>query len=159
MCDKLAKVSTRDNARTPVQWDDSENAGFTTGTPWFYVNPNYKEINAKKEMEDPNSILNFYKKLLRFRKENRIVIYGDYKEYYKNSNDFYVYERTLNKQRMLVICSFTEKELKFVAPKGYILENGEKVLGNYDTKSLSSNSFKTRPYELRVYMFENWFIV
>lgn len=155
MCDKLAKVSTRDNARTPVQWDDSENAGFTTRTPWFYVNPNYKEINAKKEMEDPNSILNFYKKLLRFRKENRIVIDGDYKEYYKNSNNFYVYERTLNKQRMLVICSFTEKELNFVAPKGYILENGEKVLGNYDTKSLLSNSFKTRPYELRVYMFED----
>lgn len=155
LCEKLARVSTRDNARTPVQWDDSENAGFTTGKPWFYVNPNYKEINAKKEMEDPNSILNFYKKLLRFRKENRIVIDGDYKEYYKNSKNLYVYERTLNKQRMLVICSFAEKEINFVAPKGYELEKGKKVLGNYDSEYVSANGFKTRPYELRVYMFED----
>lgn len=155
ICEKLAKVSTRDNARTPVQWTDEENAGFTTGTPWFYVNPNYKEINAKKEMEDPNSILNFYKKLLRFRKENRIVIDGDYKEYYKNSKYLYVYERTLGNQRMLVICSFTEKGISFDAPKGYDLEKGEKVLGNYETECISANGFKTRPYELRVYMFND----
>lgn len=154
-CEKLARVSTRDNARTPVQWNDGKNAGFTTGTPWFYVNPNYKEINAENEMNNPNSILNFYKKLLRFRKENRIVIDGDYKEYYHGSNELFVYERVLNNQRMLVICSFTEKGVSFDAPAGYELEKGEKIFGNYKTDCIVGNGFKTRPYELRVYMFND----
>lgn len=154
-CAELLRVSTRDNARTPVQWNDSENAGFTTGTPWFHVNENYKEVNAEKEMADPNSILNFYKKLLRFRKENRIVIDGDYKEYYKNSNKLYVYERTLGNERMLVICSFTDKNVNFEAPKGYDLEKGEKIFGNYESDSVCGNGFKNRPYELRVYLFND----
>lgn len=106
-------------------------------------------------MNDPNSILNFYKKLLRFRKENRIVIDGDYKEYYHASKELYVYERTLNNQRMLVICSFTDKGVNFDAPAGYDLEKGEKIFGNYETECVAGNGFKTRPYELRVYMFDD----
>ena len=152
-CEHLARISTRDNARTPVQWTGGENAGFTTGKPWFYINPNYKEVNAEKEMSDPNSLLNFYKKLIRFRKENEIVLKGDYKEYYANSKDLYVYERTYNNQRMLVICSFTEKGVAFEAPEGYDLSKGVKVLGNYESEHICGNGFKTRPYEMRVYMF------
>lgn len=152
-CEHLARISTRDNARTPVQWTGGENAGFTTGKPWFYINPNYKEVNAEKEMSDPNSLLNFYKKLIRFRKENEIVLKGDYKEYYPNSKDLYVYERTYNNQRMLVICSFTEKGVAFEAPEGYDLSKGVKVLGNYESEHICGNGFKTRPYEMRVYMF------
>lgn len=152
-CEHLARISTRDNARTPVQWTGGENAGFTTGKPWFYINPNYKEVNAEKELSDPNSLLNFYKKLIRFRKENEIVLKGDYKEYYANSKDLYVYERTYNNQRMLVICSFTEKGVAFEAPKGYDLSKGVKVLGNYESEHICGNGFKTRPYEMRVYMF------
>lgn len=152
-CEHLARISTRDNARTPIQWTGGENAGFTTGKPWFYINPNYKEVNAEKEMSDPNSLLNFYKKLIRFRKENEIVLKGDYKEYYPNSKDLYVYERTYNNQRMLVICSFTEKGVAFEAPEGYDLSKGVKVLGNYESEHICGNGFKTRPYEMRVYMF------
>lgn len=152
-CEHLARISTRDNARTPIQWTGGENAGFTTGKPWFYINPNYKEVNAEKEMSDPNSLLNFYKKLIRFRKENEIVLKGDYKEYYANSKDLYVYERTYNNQRMLVICSFTEKGVAFEAPEGYDLSKGVKVLGNYKSEHICGNGFKTRPYEMRVYMF------
>lgn len=152
-CEHLARISTRDNARTPVQWTGSENAGFTTGKPWFYINPNYKEVNAEKELSDPNSLLNFYKKLIRFRKGNEIVLKGDYKEYYKNSKNLYVYERTYNNQRMLVICSFTEKGVAFEAPEGYDLSKGVKVLGNYESEHICGNGFKTRPYEMRVYMF------
>lgn len=152
-CEHLARISTRDNARTPVQWTGGENAGFTTGKPWFYINPNYKEVNAEKEMSDPNSLLNFYKKLIRFRKENEIVLKGDYKEYYESSKNLYVYERTYNNQRMLVICSFTEKGVAFEAPEGYDLSKGVKVLGNYESEHICGNGFKTRPYEMRVYMF------
>lgn len=152
-CEHLARISTRDNARTPVQWTDGENAGFTTGKPWFYINPNYKEVNAEKELSDPNSLLNFYKKLIRFRKENEIVLKGDYKEYYANSKNLYVYERTYNNQRMLVICSFTEKGVAFEAPEGYDLSKGVKVLGNYESDHICGNGFKTRPYEMRIYMF------
>lgn len=152
-CEHLARISTRDNARTPIQWTGGENAGFTTGKPWFYINPNYKEVNAEKELSDPNSLLNFYKKLIRFRKENEIVLKGDYKEYYANSKNLYVYERTYNNQRMLVICSFTEKGVAFEAPEGYDLSKGVKVLGNYESEHICGNGFKTRPYEMRVYMF------
>lgn len=152
-CEHLARISTRDNARTPVQWTGGKNAGFTTGKPWFYINPNYKEVNAEKELSDPNSLLNFYKKLIRFRKENEIVLKGDYKEYYENSKNLYVYERTYNNQRMLVICSFTEKGIAFEAPEGYDLSKGVKVLGNYESEHICGNGFKTRPYEMRVYMF------
>ena len=149
-----AVKSTRDNARTPVQWDDSENAGFTSGTPWFPVNPNYKQINAKKEMEDPNSILNHYKALIKFKKENEVAIFGDYKEHYKNSDKLYVYERNYLGKRLLVINSFSDSSVAFEAPKGFNLEDGKPVLCNYANPTVQGNGFKLRPYESRVYVFE-----
>ena len=149
-----AVKSTRDNARTPVQWDDSENAGFTSGTPWFPVNPNYKQINAKKEMEDPNSILNHYKALIKFKKENDVAIFGDYKEHYKISDKLYVYERNYLGKRLLVINSFSDSSVAFEAPKGFNLEEGKPVLCNYANPTVQGNGFKLRPYETRVYVFE-----
>ena len=103
------------------------------------------------EQDDPDSILNFYKKLLRFRKENEIVIYGSYKEYYPNSGELYVYEREYEGQRMLVVCSFTEKPVRFTAPEGMDLSKAQLVLQNYDVV-YNSNVFLTKPYETRVYM-------
>ncbi len=153
-CFELAVKSTRDNARTPVQWDDSENAGFTTGTPWFPVNENYRQINAKKEMADPDSILNHYKKLIKFKRENDVAIYGDYKEHYKGSHKLYVYERNYKGKRLLVINSFTEKPVAFEAPKGFDLEQGKAILCNYKNPTIQGNGFKTRPFEARVYLFE-----
>lgn len=153
--DEKVKVSCRDNARTPFQWDDSENAGFTSGKPWFYVNPNYKEINVKEQENDENSVLNFYRKILRFRKENDVVINGIYKEYCKKSKEIYVFERVLGAVRILTVNSFTAKAVRFNAPKGYELENGALVLNNYKENPIVDNGFTLRPYETRTYMFED----
>ncbi len=149
-----AVKSTRDNCRTPVQWDGSENAGFTTGTPWFPVNKNYPEINAEKEMNDPDSILNHYKALIKFKKENEVAIWGDFKEHYKNSDKLFVYERNYKGKRLLVINSFTEENVAFEAPKGFNLDEGMPILCNYKNLTVQNNGFKTRPYETRVYYFE-----
>ncbi len=153
-CWDWAVRSTRDNARTPVQWNDSENAGFTTGTPWFPVNTNYKQINAEKEINDPDSILNHYKALIKFKRENEVAIYGDYKEHYKNSDKLYVYERNYKGKRLLVINSFSDESVPFEAPKGFDLEKGTPVLCNYANPTVQGNGFKLRPYESRVYVFE-----
>lgn len=151
---EFAVKSTRDNSRTPVQWDDSKNAGFTTGTPWFPVNENYKQINAKAEMANPDSIYNHYKKLIKFKKENDVAKWGDYKEYYKNSDKLYVYSRSFNGKRLLVINSFSDERVPFEAPKGFDLEKGTPILCNYENNFVQCNGFKLRPYETRVYMFE-----
>ena len=146
--------TARGNARTPVQWDDSPNAGFTTGKPWIPVNPNYKQINAKAEILDGNSIFNHYRKLIAFRKSHPVAIYGDYKEHCADSKELYVYERSLNGKRLLVICSFTEKNVGFWAPEGFDLSKGKLVLANYMDNNMHGNGFTMRPYETRVYYFE-----
>jgi len=151
MMHKLQKMS-RDNARTPMQWDDGENAGFTTGIPWIEVNKNHKEINVQKAQEDPNSILNYYKKIIKLRKEHEIIVYGDYKELYPKHKHLYVYERNLNKQKLIVITSFSDKLQKFVVPKDIKYTSCELLLSNYPDASSNIEDFITRPYEARVYL-------
>ena len=146
--------TTRGNARTPVQWDATPNAGFTTGTPWMPVNPNYKTINAQAEVLEPNSIFNHYRKLIAFRKKYPVAIHGEYREHLPESKDLYVYERSLDGKRLLVICSFTEKPVGFWAPEGFDLTKGKPVLCNYPDNQIHGNGFTTRPYETRVYYFE-----
>ena len=150
---KLASEVSRENARTPVQWNKSANAGFTTGTPWFKVNDNYKEINVEDAENDPNSLLNFYRKLINFRKGNELVIYGKYNEFYHSNPSLYVYERVLGSEKLLVVCSFKEHSVKFRAPKGYDLSKGELVASNYSDNKIVDNGFVTKPYEVRVYKF------
>ena len=151
---KMANKGSRENSRTPIQWDDSEYAGFSTAEPWFNLNPNYTEINVAQAEADENSILNYYRKLLKFRKEHEVAIYGDFKQYYENSGDLFVYERSLDGEKILVVCSFTEKSINFVAPDGFDLSKGELVLNNYRINPENRNSFVTRPYECRVYYFK-----
>ena len=146
--------TARGNARTPVQWDASPNAGFTTGTPWMRVNPNYRTINAQAEVLEPNSIFNHYRKLIAFRKKYPVAIHGEYREHLPESKDLYVYERSLDGKRLLVICSFTEKSVGFWAPEGFDLTKGKPVLCNYMENPIHGNGFTTRPYETRVYYFE-----
>ncbi|MCQ2483842.1 MAG: alpha-glucosidase [Clostridia bacterium] len=150
---KLSSEVNRENARTPVQWNKSENAGFTTGTPWFGINDNYKEINVEDAENDPDSLLNFYRQLINFRKGNELVIYGKYKEYYHANPNLYVYERVLGNEKLLVVCSFKEGSVKFKAPKGYDLSAGELVASNYKDNKIVDNGFVTKPYEVRVYKF------
>ena len=119
--ERLKKLwrSSRDSARTPVQWSAEENAGFTTGTPWLPVNENYKEINGEREEKDPDSLLNFYRKAISLRKSLSVVRHGEYKEHFRRSKKLYVYTRETESQKLLVICSFTEKPTKVKIPRGY----------------------------------------
>jgi glycosidase len=149
---KFCMYASRDNARTPMQWDDSKNAGFTSADEtWFEINPNYTEINVQSEIENKNSILNYYKKLLRFRKENDIVKYGDFHTV-KTKGKIFAYMRKFNNERMLVVCSFSDKALKFKSPSDFDLAKAELVLFNYNDNKISDNGFTTRPYETRVYI-------
>lgn len=144
--------SSRDSARTPVQWSCEANAGFTTpdATPWIAVNPNYTEINAAAQESDPNSLLNFYRKAIKLRKSLPVVRYGNYREYQKGSKKLYVYTREHGNQRLLVVCSFSEENASFRAPRGYDLSKGKLLLcGHPDAPDNT-----LRPYECRVYLFE-----
>lgn len=152
---ETAMYASRDNARTPVQWSAEKNAGFTTADkPWFHINPNYKEINVEAAEKDPDSILNYYRQLLKFRKENEIVIYGQYKEHYHERKDLFVYSRHYKDQRMLVICSFSDKQMNFKAPQGFNLADGEIMLSNYHNPKNNGNGCILKPYETRVYLFK-----
>ena len=147
------RYKSRDNARTPMQWDDTVNGGFTKGTPWMTVNPNHTEINTQKQVNDKNSIFNYYKKLISLRKEHEIIVYGSYRPYLEESEEIFSYTRTLNNKILLTTCNFTQKELDFKVPVD--LEDKERkiLISNYDNANLNDNSFKLRPYEAIVYMF------
>ena len=124
-------VSTRDSARTPVQWTDGPNAGFTTGKPWFYVNPNYTSVNAEREDRDPLSILNFYRRCLALRKSSETLLWGTYREYFQGSRKVFMYERKYKSERILVICSFNKEAMSYRLPKGYDPSKGQLLLDNY----------------------------
>ena len=148
---EIIQHSSRENSRTPVQWSDAKSAGFSTAEPWFPINDNYHHVNVAVQEEDPNSLLNFYRELLRFRKENPIVLYGEYIEHMPDDKDFYVYERRYEGKRLLVICSFTAEQIRFNAPAHIDLEHWQLELSNYDYCFAIGNGFTIRPYELRVY--------
>ena len=137
-------VSSRDSSRTPVQWTPGENAGFTTGTPWFYVNSNYPTVNAETEESDPDSILNFYRKCLALRKENETLLFGTYKEYKKLSSKVYLYERALGNDRILVLCSFSDRPCRVRLPKPYRGLPSICLLSNYSEKPFDGT---LQPYE------------
>ena len=148
---EIIQRSSRENSRTPVQWSDKKHAGFSAAEPWFPVNDNYHEVNVAAQEQDPNSLLNFYRKLLRFRRENEVALYGEYIEYMPEDKNFYVYERRLNGERLLVICCFSAQQLRFDAPAHIDLERWTLELSNYDYCFAIGNGFTVRPYEMRVY--------
>lgn len=139
---------SRDNARTPMQWDDSKNAGFTTGTPWIDVNPNYTKINAKEQMARENSVFNYYKKLIALRKEYEIIVYGDYNLLLPEDEDLFVYERSLDGKKLLVACNFSENEREFDFD---IVKNGKILTNNYEEFNLINK--KLRPFEAVVVLY------
>ncbi|TYS14081.1 alpha-glucosidase [Rossellomorea vietnamensis] len=150
---KSIYVKGRDNARTPVQWDDSEHGGFTTGTPWLQVNPNYTEINAKQAVEDPNSVFHYYKKLIELRKENPIMVYGSYDLLMPDHDKIYAYVREYEGVKMIVMLNFSADTPVFELPAE--LQGGSKELfiGNYEVDGEEDiNQVELRPYEARVYL-------
>lgn len=143
-------ASSRDSARTPMQWDDSKNAGFTTGKPWFYINPNYRKINVAAEEEQPFSILKLYRRCLRYRKNSDVALWGDYKEYDRLSNQLYVYKRTYQQKSLLIVCSFSTHSLKWHNIKEFRGRKGKLVICNYPNPVHGM----LKPYEARVYEYK-----
>ncbi len=140
------EAKSRDNARTPMQWDASENAGFTKGTPWIDVTDNYKEVNVASEVNDPNSIFNHYKKLIQLRKDNDIFLNGYYELLLADDEEVFAYKRSTDEQELLVICNFygntIERELE------ELIDDSKLALANYDVKDINT----LKPYEARMYL-------
>jgi len=145
----------RDNARTPFQWNDKNNAGFTDGTPWIKVNPNYKYINAESQLEDENSIFNYYKKLIMLRKRHEIIVYGDYNLILEDNKDIYAYTRKFNDELLLVICNFCENIVRFSIPNSIKYDHKKLLISNYIVFTESIEKIMLKPYEARVYLLKN----
>ncbi len=135
---------SRDNARTPIQWDDTENAGFSTGTPWMPVNPNYREINARAAMADPESVFHYYQKLIALRKQYPVIVYGSYQLLLEDSEELFAYIREYEGEKLLVVCSFTDKEVEFEIPKEF--QGAQCLIANYEN-SYDSEKMVLKPYE------------
>ena len=140
---------SRDNARTPMQWNGGSQAGFTAGTPWMPVNPNYKEINAKAALEDPDSVFYFYQKLISLRKQYPVIVHGAYKLLLADSEELFVYERRLGDVRLLTACNFVDRETRFVMPEEFA--RGKCLIGNYKEPGKAGS---LRPYEVVVMIIE-----
>lgn len=141
----------RDHARTPMQWSDEKNAGFTTGEPWMVVNPNYVDINVKQALEDKDSIWYFYQKVNKFRLGNEIIKNGTYKQYYPKDKKLWVYERAYNGKKYVVIANYTDKKAKFKLPKELEYNSCKVVMHNYDNDKIVLNDMTLQPYEAIVF--------
>jgi oligo-1,6-glucosidase len=153
--DSLLMLS-RDNSRTPMQWNDSTQAGFTTGTPWIKVNPNYKKINVNLALADPNSVFYYYKRLIELRKDNPLMIYGDYKDLSKGNKSLYVYTRSYEGIGWLVILNHSDKENFFsLSTFSTEFKDSDKklIIANYHDITGEESIQKTtlRPHEARIY--------
>lgn len=142
---KILNYSSRENGRTPMQWDDSENAGFTTGTPWKKVNENYIGINVQAQDEDPNSILNHFRKMTEVRKDNPVLVYGNYELLEKDHPTIYAFTRTLDDEKMLVMLNFSEEKSSIEIPK--ITDFSSTIINNYNKLLVDKNKVNLLPYQ------------
>ena len=144
------RKTSRDHSRTPMQWDDSPNAGFTTAAkPWLAVNPNYQEINAKQELADQNSIYHYFKQMIELRKKNPAFVYGDYADLDPENPFLFVYTRTLAEDKFLVILNFSTNPLGYSLPNG--LKTGRLMLSNLGGAEEHASTIHLEPWEARVY--------
>ena len=146
-------IKSRDNARTPMQWDNSENAGFTDGEPWIAVNSNYKAINANDAIANPESIFHYYKELIQLRKKHPIIVYGKYELLDPDSEDLFAYTRTYEGEQLLVLSNFTKNELSYDVPAKLMdYSSSSLMIGNYkDVDENLENTLILKPFETRVY--------
>lgn len=144
----ILDVHSRDNSRTPMQWDDSINAGFTTGTPWIQTADNYTEINVKNSLEDKDSIFYYYQKLIQLRKNYDVIAYGDIKPLLREDKRVFVYERNYKGQKLIVICNFYPTTYEIEWP--YDLSNYKCILNNYKNEA-KAKKIALKPYETLVY--------
>ncbi len=148
---KYINNTSRDNTRTPMQWNNDENAGFTKGTPWLKVNENYTYINVETELKEQDSVLNFYKDMIRLRKENEALIYGTYNLILEEDEKIFAYERVLGDEKLLVICNISNEDVKYEYDKN-VLKYDHLLLSNYivDTHS-DTTKLELKPWEARLY--------
>lgn len=134
----------RDNSRTPMQWDDTENGGFTTGMPWIGVNPNYKTVNAREQVEREDSVFHYYQKLISLRKEYDIITEGNYELLLPESEEIYAYTRNWQEEKLLIVCSFSENDLRMEIPEEFL--EGQILISNYDRTGVAQE-MTLKPYE------------
>ena len=145
-----ARRVARDNSRTPMQWDDSAYGGFTSGAkPWLAVNPNYKEINAKQESADPESVYHYFQRMLAFRKTSKAFAYGTYKDLDPENAKIFAYTRTLGTEQYLVVLNFSRDTVAYSLPSG--LEAGKIVMSNLGQAEENSKTLTLKGWEARVY--------
>ncbi|WP_018151534.1 glycoside hydrolase family 13 protein [Leeia oryzae] len=137
----------RDNARTPMQWNHQANAGFTTGTPWLKLNPNYPQINAEAALADPDSIFYHYQQLIRLRKTSALLTYGDYQPLLEDHPQIFAYLRHLGEQRLLVVNSFSAQPIELNLPRELNTIKGKGIISNYTIRHDLENKTRLAPYE------------
>jgi oligo-1,6-glucosidase len=147
---KLKEFESRDNGRTPFQWDHSRNAGFTNGIPWIAVNPNYKTINAADEENDPNSCLNYFRKLVKLRKDNLTLVYGKYELLDKDDPKLYAYTREGEGKKFLILLNFSATS----ARPGFALGNAKVILSNYEQVQSNRGNVELRPYQAIIFQLQ-----
>ena len=143
------KRFSRDNGRTPMPWDDSENAGFTSGNPWLSINENYVEINVANQEEDPNSCLNYFREMVRLRKDNPLLVYGDYELLDREHPQIYAYTRKYDGKAMLVLLNFSEEQATFNIEDSASI--GEVLINNYESVSKEGNVLTMEPFQALIF--------
>lgn len=144
---KCLMLRSRDNARTPMQWDDSAQGGFTSGKPWIRINSNYKEINAVQQLGDPDSVFHYYQKLIRLRKEKDIIVYGDFEALCRDDDKIFAYTRKLDQKKLLTVCNFSDQNAEMDIPEEFA---GAQCLITNLGRTVFDRNFVLRPYEVFV---------
>ncbi|MGZ9849747.1 glycoside hydrolase family 13 protein [Macrococcus psychrotolerans] len=150
----LRRIS-RDNTRTPMQWDDTKNAGFTKGTPWLKVNPNFEDINVFKQEKDENSILNFYKQLIQLKKKHLTLTYGTFDLIYPEDTKVFAYTRTYEGDQFIIIGNLSHDKVTLKKDESLKMSDESLVLYNYQKEERSEDIFTFQPFEARIYHIEN----
>ena len=141
---KCLMLRSRDNARTPMQWNDSAQGGFTSGEPWIRINSNYKEINAAQQLGDPASVFHYYQKLIRLRKEKDIIVYGDFEALCRDDDKIFAYTRKLDQKKLLTVCNFSDQDAEMEIPEEFA---GAQCLITNLGRTVFDRNFVLRPYE------------
>ena len=143
------KLLARDNGRTPFQWDESPNAGFSTGNPWIKVNSNYTTLNAASQEDDPGSILNYFRRMIALRKANPVLVYGDYELLSREHPQVYAYSRSLDANRVLVALNFSTDEIVYQWPEG--VRTSGVLITNYEKVDRNAKGARLRPYQAVIF--------
>lgn len=146
---KVLNYSSRENGRTPMQWSDAENAGFTTGTPWKKVNPNYQEINVAAQEKNPNSALNHFRSMTKLRKNNPVLVYGDYELLQKEHPEIYAFTRTLGEDKMLILLNFSQEASSIRLPEMAAVE--APLINNYPACKVEGDTVTLLPYQAVIF--------